>query len=419
MSAPDKPLHFLVVDDDPESRATVVDFLKSFGFDKVTTARDGSEAARAIERDSSINFVISDWEMPFVNGLSLLQRIRSAPTSANLPFLMMTSPVSAEAEKIIRAAESYVDSYVIKPFRAQTLKDKIADVLKLSVHGPQKPALVVDDDDDAREMVVEYLKQLGFKEVISEKEGKSALERLQREPEAVGLIISDWEMPEMNGIELLRACKAHPKLSEIPFLMVTSQGSMERMKVMQAARSNVDQYLLKPFNGVQLKKRIDFLLEKFRTRKEVQGLVVEAAAHLEAARLERAQEAFEQILALDASHDGALRGLGDVLMRTKGYEAAIPFYKRAVDANPVHAKGYVKLASAFEHVGLIEKATALLQSGIQHIGFSAELHFALGRIYNKRGMTDPARAEFERTLELELTHQEARLMLEMLNSKKE
>lgn len=415
----ERPLHFLVVDDDAESRATVVEILRSFGHDRITQARDGSEAARAIERDPSINFVISDWEMPFVNGLSLLQRVRSSPARANLPFLIMTSPVSAEAEKIILAAESYVDAYVIKPFRAQTLRDKIEDALRLSVHGPQKPVLVVDDDDDARAMIVEYVRQLGFREVQALAEGRSALELLRADPDRFGLIISDWEMPEMSGLDLLKSCKEHPRLADIPFLMVTSQGSMERMKVMQAARAQVDQYLLKPFAGAELKKRIDQLLERARNRHEVQSLLTEAAAHAEQGRVERAQVQYEAVLRLDPANDSALRGLGDVFARVKGMEAAIPYYKRAIEANPLSARAYVRLAGAYERVGLGEKAAALLQTGIRQVGFSAALHFALGRLYHQRGQLTEARAEFSRTLELELEHPEARLMLDLLKGDEE
>ena len=78
----------------------------------------------ALERDPSINFIISDWDMPLMNGLTLLQRIKSDPGKANLPFLIMTSPISQEAEKVMLAAENMVDGYLIKPFRSQALQRK-------------------------------------------------------------------------------------------------------------------------------------------------------------------------------------------------------------------------------------------------------------------------------------------------------
>ncbi len=414
----DRSLHFLVVDDDPESRKTVIEYLTSLGFAKFSQAKDGIEAWQVLERVSGINFIISDWDMPMMNGLTLLQRVRSHPSTSNIPFLIMTSPISQEAEKVILAAESYVDAYIIKPFRSQTLSEKIDQLLNLSVRGPQKMALVVDDDTDSREMVVEFLKKLGFKSVEAYPDGKAALEFLKDKADEVGLIVSDWEMPQMSGIELLRALKGRPSTQEIPFLMITSQSSMERMKVMQAAQAQVDQYLLKPFTGADLKKRIDVLLDKKKNRKQIQELIGEAAALVEKGSYQKAQLLYETALQLDPENDIALRSLGDVAFKTKGVESALPFYKKAVEANPANVRSYIKLSTAYEQIGLLDKAIALLQTGMKQISFSSELHFQLGRLYNKKGMLNEARIEFEKTLELQLDHQEARIMLEMLGSKR-
>src|SRR5262245_52319320 len=111
-----KPLHFLVVDDDADSRTTIQDYLLEMGHSQVALASDGGEALRLLDRDPSINFIISDWDMPSVNGLSLLQRVKATPTRAHMPFLIVTSPISEEAEKVVSAAESMVDGYLIKPF---------------------------------------------------------------------------------------------------------------------------------------------------------------------------------------------------------------------------------------------------------------------------------------------------------------
>jgi two-component system chemotaxis response regulator CheY len=264
-------------------------------------------------------------------------------------------------------------------------------------------------------MMVEYLKSLGFRDAHAEKDGKAALKYLLEHRSSIGLIISDWEMPEMTGIELLKLMRANPELTEIPFLMVTSQGSMERMKVVQAAQAQVDQYLLKPFSVSDIKQKVDFLLERSRSRREVNKLSTEAAILLEKGSYLAAVALFEEAVSLDPHHDGALRGLGDALLKAKGIEAAMPFYKRAVEANALSARNYLKLASAYEQVGLLDKAVSLLQSAVQQIGFNPELHFTLGKLYSRKGMVVQAQAEFEKTLEIQLDHQEARIMLDMLN----
>src|SRR5437660_643554 len=118
-----KNLHFLVVDDDPASRSTIAEYLASMGYDKITQAKDGQEATKILEKDKSINFIISDWDMPLVDGYSLLQKVRAMASRAHTPFLIVTSPISQETEKIILAAESMVDAYLIKPFRSQVLRE--------------------------------------------------------------------------------------------------------------------------------------------------------------------------------------------------------------------------------------------------------------------------------------------------------
>jgi two-component system chemotaxis response regulator CheY len=408
--------HFLVVDDDNDSRNTMVEYLKSMGYDKITSAKDGAEAARKLEQDTTINFIISDWEMPLMNGLTLLQRVRAQPDRAGIPFLIATSPVSQEQEKVVLAAENMVNAYVIKPFRMQTFKEKIDRLMELATSGRDKITLVIDDDDDARAMVVEYLKQLGFVSIVEHKDGKAGLTWLVQNSGRVGMIISDWEMPQMNGIELLKACKANQGLAEIPFLMITSQSSMERMKVMQAARANVDEYLLKPFTGADLKKRISTVIERARSRGKVAKIVVEAIGHMDGGRFQKAKDLFETAYKVDPENDVVLRGLGDAVWKVKGVDAAIPFYRKSVEVAPVNSKGYLKLAQAYEHVGWLDKAVALLQTANSQISFSAELHYQLGWVYHKKGMIPQAKLEFEKTLEIQIDHQEARLMLEMIGS---
>jgi two-component system chemotaxis response regulator CheY len=351
-----------------------------------------------------------------MNGLSFLQRVKGNPNRAHLPFLIVTSPISHEAEKVIMAAENMVDAYIIKPFRGSVLKDKIEKVLSQAIRGPQRQVLVVDDDEDARTMVMEYLKQLGFKDILGEPDGKSAFLYLSQNIDRVGLIVSDWEMPEMSGIELLRALKENPKLADIPFLMITSQSSVERMKVMQAARANVDQYLLKPFGTDEFRKRVEELLDRSKSYARVRDLTVEATDMLERGRYIQAQEKFEEIIQLNPDHDVSLRALGDIALKTKDANAALPYYKRAVEANPVSAKSYIKLAQAYEQVGWTDKAVSLLLAGNQQVSFNADLHFALGQLYMKKNMVQRAQEEFQKTLEIQLDHQEARLMLELIRS---
>lgn len=409
-----KQHHFLLVDDDPDSLQTIEEYLSSLGFNRVSKCRNGAEAVRVLERDPTITFIISDWDMPFMDGFSFLQRVRSQPQTAHIPFLIVTSPISHEAEKVMLAAENLVNAYIIKPFRLNVFKDKLEAILNLSVHGPQKQVIIVDDDDDARATVTEFLEKFGFKNIIPFKNGKEAIEYIIDNKENIDLIISDWEMPEMNGLDLLRSIRSSKKLEKIPFLMITSQNSMERMKVMQAAKSQVDQYLLKPFKAKDIKERVEYVLERARNKSDIDQLMKQAKEFTERGLFDRAVEKLQDATVIDPKNDLVWKALGEALHKAKGPDRALPNYKKAIEMNPYRVESYLKAASCYEQLGLIDKGLILLQTGIQHISFNADLHFQMGRFYHKKHMDRLARKEFEKTIELNLGHEEAKLMLQML-----
>ena len=124
---------------------------------------------------------------------------------------------------------------------------------------PKSPALailVVDDDAMVRSVMVEYLEAMGFNNVYAAEDGEEALNLIEDKKYAIDLIISDWEMPEISGLTLLKAVRNNEHRAETPFIMVTSQRSMERFKISQAAQWQVSAYILKPFRQDSLRAKI-------------------------------------------------------------------------------------------------------------------------------------------------------------------
>jgi two-component system chemotaxis response regulator CheY len=113
--------------------------------------------------------------------------------------------------------------------------------------------LVVDDFATMRKIVRNVLRQINIDNVADAENGKQALGMLQKE--SFDLIISDWIMPEMTGIEFLKACKADDALKLIPFLMVTAEAQQE--SVVEAIKAGVDNYIVKPFTPDKLQAAID------------------------------------------------------------------------------------------------------------------------------------------------------------------
>lgn len=128
MSQPKDRHHFLVVDDFSTMRRIVSGLLKELEYSRITEADDGSTALKTLEANlHDINFVITDWNMPIMDGLTLLKKIRATPAMAHLPVLMITA--EAKKDNIVAAATAGADGYIVKPFNAATLQDKLDKIL--------------------------------------------------------------------------------------------------------------------------------------------------------------------------------------------------------------------------------------------------------------------------------------------------
>ncbi len=113
--------------------------------------------------------------------------------------------------------------------------------------------LVVDDFATMRKIIKNVLRQINVDNVVEAENGKHALDLLKKEE--VDLIVSDWIMPEMTGIDFLKACKSDESIKKIPFLMVTAEAQKDC--IMEAIKSGVDNYIVKPFTPEKLQGAIE------------------------------------------------------------------------------------------------------------------------------------------------------------------
>lgn len=120
--------------------------------------------------------------------------------------------------------------------------------------------MVVDDDAMVRDIIYDFLVTFGFSNILIIKDAQAAIKILRDQEKHVDLIISDWEMPGMSGLELLKAVRNSPHRKDTRFIMVTSERSQERMKITRAAQAQVDAYIIKPFRGHVLKEKIEEVL---------------------------------------------------------------------------------------------------------------------------------------------------------------
>lgn len=123
----DPKMKFLVVDDFSTMRRIVRNLLKELGFTNVEEAEDGAIALQKLQA-GGFDFVVTDWNMPNMDGLTLLQNIRKTPQLKSLPVLMITA--EAKKENIIAAAQAGANGYIVKPFTAATLSEKLEKIFE-------------------------------------------------------------------------------------------------------------------------------------------------------------------------------------------------------------------------------------------------------------------------------------------------
>lgn len=127
-------MKILVVDDMATMRKIIKNMLNKIGFTNIVEADDGATALpqvdSAIELGEPFEFVISDWNMPHMSGLDFLKKLRSREDTKKLPFLMITA--EAEQSNVVTAVQAGVSNYIVKPFSAQTLKEKIDKIFNVA-----------------------------------------------------------------------------------------------------------------------------------------------------------------------------------------------------------------------------------------------------------------------------------------------
>jgi two-component system, chemotaxis family, chemotaxis protein CheY len=230
--------------------------------------------------------------------------------------------------------------------------------------------LVVDDDGMVRDILTQYLHSFGYTDIIQAKDGKAAIKIVQNPNQKLDVIISDWEMPHVDGLTLLRAVRKDPTRASVKFLMVSSQSSHERMKISKAAKSHVDAYIVKPFRAHILKEKIETLLsggvdqssKEFEEaiNKKVAGQAGDEASELPPEQYDLKSMNINLIISLDKAYkkvkwyDNSLKlctealtlfpnnadllcQIGETYFMKSEFEEAMKYLKMATKQSPYHA----------------------------------------------------------------------------------
>ena len=283
----------LSVDDSKAVRMLLARLFRPFACE-LFEAVNGEEGLVVAVRERP-DLIILDYNMPVMNGVSMLQRLREDAELRRTPVIMLTTESSAE--NIATVARLGVRDYVTKPFNEELLLAKAARVVPLVAREPSIRAgnandlvstegqkrtkeraeeasnssaaslqrasvLVVDDSRTMRLSMIRALNDLGFNNIQEAKNGRQALELVLKE--SFDLMLLDMEMPEMNGMEVLLALKNNPELDGLPVIVISGADQIEN--AVRCIEAGAEDYLPKPFNPTLLRARATSSLEKRRLR---------------------------------------------------------------------------------------------------------------------------------------------------------
>lgn len=276
-------LTVLVADDMEGMRRILTNSLQQMGVRQVLTASHGAEAWRMLQLQR-VDVLITDWAMPQMDGLALLQAVRARPELAHLPVLMMTA--ESEKHRVQQAIAAGVSGYMVKPFTVGALEAKIRRAVAQPHPSPdslnrpvpvvaRRPAptrtlpradesqpvvLAVDDVPDNLDILVEVLGEDHQVKVASS--GARAL-KILASGKLPDLILLDIMMPEMDGYEVCRRIKADPSTRDIPVIFLTAMN--ETVDVTRGFEVGAVDFVNKPAEPAILRARMATHLRLRRT----------------------------------------------------------------------------------------------------------------------------------------------------------
>jgi putative two-component system response regulator len=229
----------LIVDDSAVFRMSMKKILESNN-DEIVLAEDGQEGLDLALKEK-FDIVVSDIDMPKINGIDLCRSLKDTAATRGTPVVMVsTFDSDSDVDKGFQAgASAYLSKYEIQSH----LRETVDSVLSKSKFKSNRLVMVVDDSKVVRRIVEKGLAEAGFK-VITAENGKKALDLLDDlRPD---LILTDIEMPDVNGFEFCGAIHTNPELSSVPIVAMSSKTDRGYMKRM--LQNGASAYLCKPFN---------------------------------------------------------------------------------------------------------------------------------------------------------------------------
>lgn len=252
-------LFVLLVEPSNSQKKIVINQLEELGISQYQSVDTGQQALEVVDNEQP-DLVISAMFLEDMSGTELVLEMRANPLAEDIPFMLISSVTSrAELEPIKQAGASAV---LPKPFNAGDLKRAILatmdwdnpDIIRLdNFDSSALRVLLVDDSQMARHMISRTLNKMGIQNITQACDGREALPLIQNQK--YDLVISDYNMPKMDGHELLVYIRHNSNQPEVPVLMVTTEGDESKLAAVQ--HEGVSAIVDKPFDVVSVKQLIE------------------------------------------------------------------------------------------------------------------------------------------------------------------
>lgn len=303
MTFPPQSMSILVVEDISAMRKMIKDSLRMMGLNNVLLAENGEHAVSQLE-SNRVDLIISDGNMPKMNGMELLRAVRNSPVWRSIPFMMVTG--ESDRTMVNTAIQEGVTQFLIKPFTYADIQQRVnrifgqmkragnTDLTRITepvepvsepfVHNLGNTNILIIGTATANEMVVAVLK--GSHQVQTTTSGEEAIEIAQSQA-SPDLIITDSSLMDKSGYEICRALKRDPKTAVIPVIFLTEKASAS--DITRGFKAGCVDFITKPVNATVLQARvathiqirqakedlrnhIDILLDNARLREDVERM---------------------------------------------------------------------------------------------------------------------------------------------------
>ncbi len=261
----------LITDDSGAMRRILTDMLRRLGIREVDEARDGLEALQRI-RTTPYDLVLMDWNMPGVKGIDAVREIRAKGN--RVPIIMATT--ESDKSKVVEALVTGANDYIIKPFTIAVLSTKIQETLNRADVQPMPSVqaestvstedvkipydslkvLVADDSSSMRHILTRFLRGTGIQSLDEVSDGREAVQKVMQG--GIDVVFMDWNMPEMNGLEAVKAIREIGE--KVPIIMVTQKS--DRENVIEALAAGANNFIAKPFSEEIFAKKLRETLKK-------------------------------------------------------------------------------------------------------------------------------------------------------------